>query len=116
MIVRFFLNPIQFIAAAREAGFSHGRSDALYREALTALNTLSAQKIEEGTPRPLPLRPIPATARSPLREALERQNADRAAAVEVQLLDNVFVTFCVGMIADVRVEPQTQPAPAPTPV
>lgn len=112
--MRFFLNPLQFNTAANEAGISWSKARALYAQALLALESLNSEKIKQGTPRPLPARPIPASARSPLREALERQNADRAAAVEVQLLDNVFVTLCVGVIADVRVSaPESQPASTP---
>lgn len=107
--MRFFLNPIQFNASANAAGIAWGESRALYADAVNALDGLTLEQIKQGASRPLPPRPIPASARSPLREALERQNADRAAAVEVQILDNVFVTFCVGVIADVRVV-----APAPS--
>jgi hypothetical protein len=45
---------------------------------------------------------------------LERQNAERAAAVEVQILPTVAVTFCASVIADVRVSaPASDPVSAP---
>lgn len=114
MQLRFFLNPLQFNAAAHAAGIAWTHANDLYSTAVAALNRLTSDQIKQkGTPRPLTPRAIPASARSPLREALERQNADRAAAVEVQILDNVFVTFCAGVIADVRITAPAPSAPAP---
>lgn len=111
--MRFFLNPIQFNAAAHQAGIAWAQARLLYADAVNALDGLTSTQIAQGASRPLPPRPIPASARNPLRAALERQNADRAAAVEVQILDNVFVTFCAGVIADVRIVAPAPSAPAP---
>lgn len=101
--MRFFLNPIQFNAAASEAGVDRRAASQLYADAVNALEALTSDQIEQGTPKPLTPRTIPASARNPLRAALERQNAERAAAVEVQLTPAVAVTFCASVIADVRV-------------
>jgi len=99
-----FLNPIQFYSAASAAGVDSLASKRLYAETSRALDALtSAQIAAQGVSKPLTPRTIPSTARSPLREALERQNADRAAAVEVQVLPAVAVTFCANVVADVRV-------------
>lgn len=113
--MRFFLNPLQFNAAAHAAGVAWTHANDLYANAVAALGRLTPSQIKEkGTSRPLTPRVIPAAARSPLREALERQNADRAAAIEVQILDSVFVTFCSGVVADVRiVVAPSQPSVSP---
>lgn len=101
---RLFLNPIQFDVAARTAGLDRDAAWSLYEETCRALETLTAKDIKAlGVSRPVPPRTVPAAARSPLREALERQNAERAAAVEVMVLPTVAVTFCSGFIADVRI-------------
>jgi hypothetical protein len=102
--MRFFLNPIQFYSASSAAGIDQLSSRRLYAETVLALAATTAAQIrEQGVSKPLTPRTIPATARSPLREALERQNAERAAAVEVQVLPAVAVTFCANIVADVRV-------------
>jgi hypothetical protein len=99
-----FLNPIQFDVAAREAGIDKAASRRLYGEAAQALAMLTPRDVKErGVPQPLTPRVVPPAARSPLREALERQNADRAAAVEVALLPTVSVVVCAGFVADVRI-------------
>ena len=99
-----FLNPIQFDAAAREAGIDKVASRRLFTDATQALATLSPRDVKErGVPHPLTPRVVPPAARSPLREALERQNADRAAAVEVSILPTVSVVVCAGFVADVRI-------------
>ena len=109
-----FLNPIQFGRAAREAGFDARAASRMLQEASAALASLTPADVRErGVSKPLPPRVIPTAARSPLRDALERQNADRAAAVEVQIVESVFVTFCAGFIADVRVVAEAAPVPAP---
>jgi hypothetical protein len=99
-----FLNPIQFYSAASAAGVDPLASKRLYAETLRALDALtSAQIAAQGVPHPLTPRVVPPAARSPLREALERQNADRAAAVEVSILPTVSVVVCAGFVADVRI-------------
>ena len=76
--MRFFLNPIQFGLAANAAGVVSPAADQLYFETTLALDSLTSDQIKAGVSSPLPLRKIPAAARSPLRDALERQKIGRA--------------------------------------
>jgi hypothetical protein len=97
-----FLNPIQFDVAARKAGIDGDEAWSLYAQAVQALAMLSFRDVKaRGVPHPLTPRAVPPAARSPLREALERQNADRAAAVEMSILPTVSVVVCAGFVADV---------------
>lgn len=110
-----FLNPIQFSLAAQEARVSAATARQLYRDAAQALAEMPYEQVKErGVAKPLPARTIPAAARSPLREALERQNADRAAAIEVEVIPRVAVTFCSGIIAAIRVSASSTDSSSPT--
>lgn len=99
-----FLNPIQFHSAATAAGIDALEARKLYGEALAALRALSPLDFDKrAQPRPLEPRKLPASARGNLRIAIEEQNAERAAAVEVAVLPNVYLSFCAGVVADVRI-------------
>lgn len=98
-----FLNPIQFQRAADAAGIDRMTAKSLYSEALVALQNLTSADLKErSVPRQLPARAMPAAARGALKLAIEKQNEQRAAAVEIELLPKVFVAFCADVIADVR--------------
>ena len=99
-----FLNPIQFNRAAAAAGVDRAKARDLYSEALLALAALTPTDVQSrGMPRPLTPRPLPATARGTLRETIEKQNAQRARAMELQLVPNVFVSICADVVADIRI-------------
>jgi hypothetical protein len=102
-----FLNPIQFYRAAEAAGIDRARARSLYGDAIAAVQALTAADLKSrGVPKPLTPRSLPVAARGALKTAIEKQNERRAAAVEIELLTDVFVTFCADVIADVRFEAQ----------
>jgi len=103
-IVRAFLNPIQFNSAAAAAGLATQEARRLYTATCAALQGIDDEDVRRhGEPRPLTPRPLPAAARGNLKRAIEEQNVRRAAAVELEVLPGVFLSFCAGAVAGVRI-------------
>lgn len=103
-IVRAFLNPIQFNSAAAAAGIPTQEARRLYTAACSALLSIDEREVQQlGEPRPLTPRTLPPAARGNLKRAIEEQNERRAAAVELEVVPGVFLSFCAGVIADVRI-------------
>lgn len=110
-----FLNPIQFNRAADAAGVDRLKARMLYSEAVAALVALTPAALRErSVPRPLTPRALPPAARGALKESIEKQNAQRAAAVEIELLPKIFIALCADAVADVRFSTEDAP-PAPPP-
>jgi hypothetical protein len=98
------LNPLQFNSAANAAGLSAQDARRLFSATCEALRGIDANDVQQhGEPRPLTPKVMPVAARGNLKRAIEEQNERRAAAVELEVIPGVFLSFCAGAVADVRI-------------